>query len=131
MTLLKQPDDFEDELLGEVITESDLVAADDYVRVVASRLGVLFSQIPTDPVPLIVKDLALAVAYERRARLKSGIQPAAYRGGDQEDAYEAKRKIYAKERDRLVAEIGVSDFLGQDPGQDPPQTSWCVPMVRG
>lgn len=128
---LLQQKDFEDELLdAETMQESDIVAAEAYIKNTAARLGVRYEDIQI-PLTQNVKDLALAVAYERRARLKSGYQPANFRNGECEDVYELKRRVYAKERDRLTAEIGISDLLGYEPEKDAPQSLWCVPMFRG
>ena len=105
------PHDVEDELLSSMVNTTDCEAATAYVLKVARGLNVAIEEIPTDPVPLEVKDLAIAYACGRRAKLSSGV------GGHLDassgfDTYELKRRIYAKELQALTIDMTAAMMKG-------------------
>lgn len=114
MSLIALPD-FEDEVLSQsVMQQADIEAAEDFISDLALQFNTTYEGIKTDPLPRKVKEIMLAVAYIRRARIKAGTQPAANRGPDGKDAYEKKLGLYQREFDRLLGEMSYAVLTGQE-----------------
>lgn len=98
-----------DELLKQLITEHDVAESTSYIDDIAIRLGVRPERIAV-PVPFQVKMLAQAYSLMITA-LNASMNNGA--GGENEaDAYELKRRVYAKRVAELEAQITVSTLLG-------------------
>lgn len=104
-------DDIRDELLKELVTDADFVEASAEIDDLARSLNVDPVQIP-DPAPNIVRKLAAAMTLVITGRNKSLMNNA---GEDGDDAYEKKRKVWAKEVDRLSNMITPELLLGGKP----------------
>lgn len=120
--------DIEDELLKPLIQDSDLIAGDEYLQYVADRLDVTAIHVPLLP---LAKQLVIAVACARRAKLKTGMNPAKFQNSEGGDAYELKRKAYQKEVDALTAQIVFKDLTGVNPAQSTENPFWVIDMYRG
>lgn len=115
----------DDDLLGSQITQADLDAADEYLYSLARRLGLATTELVLPSTKLVVKDLAAAVACQRRAGLKIGRQPFG-----EEDPYSQKQKYYAVRVSQLAAEVQIYELTGNETRLDAdiPAT---IRLVRG
>lgn len=104
------PHEVEDDLLKDLIQTSDCEAAAAYINKLARSLGVDPADIPLDPVPSEVKDLAIAYACGRRAKLSSGVGTRLDNNGV--DSFEIKRRVYAKEVQEQTLEMTASIMKG-------------------
>lgn len=96
-------EDVEDEVLASLIQESDLEAATNRIKSIARSLGVSEDEI-AQPLTDEVKELAVAIACERRAKFSVG---TATRSDQGVDVYEVKRRAYAKDVERLTGQMTV------------------------
>ena len=96
-------EDIEDEVLAGLIQESDLDAATNRIKSIARALGVSEDEI-VEPLTDEVKELAIAVACERRAKFSVG---TATRSDTGVDVYEIKRRAYAKDVEKLSGQMTV------------------------
>lgn len=96
-------EDVEDEVLASLIQESDLEAATNRIKSIARSLGVSEDEI-AQPLADEVKELAVAIACERRAKFSVG---TATRSDQGVDVYEIKRRAYAKDVERLSGQMTV------------------------
>ena len=117
--------DIEDDVLADLIQESDVEAASTRIVSIARSLGVSESEIY---IPLVdeVKELAIAIACERRAKYATGTATASYEGGD---VYTAKYKMYASDIIRLRAQITAS--LLTNNVNSASDISYCIDLSRG
>lgn len=102
-------EDIEDEVLANLIQESDLDAADAKIKSIARALGVSEAEI-ADPLTDEVKELAVAIACERRAKFSVG---TATRSDQGMDVYEIKRRTYASDVQRLSGQM-TAELLTND-----------------
>lgn len=94
-------EDVEDDVLVSLIQESDTEYATSRINSIARSLGVSTDEIVT-PLTDEVKELAVAIACERRAKLSVG---TATRSENGMDVYEVKRRTYAKDVERLTGQM--------------------------
>lgn len=98
-----------DELLKDLITEEDIADSTNYIEDIAMRLGVSPLRIPK-PAPYQVKTLAMCYALMLTALNASRNDGG---GGDNEaDAYELKRRVYAKRVAELETQVTAQTLLG-------------------
>jgi hypothetical protein len=101
--------DVRDELLKELITDADIAESTAYIDDIAMRLGVRPERIP-EPPPFQIKSLAMSYALMLTA-LNASMNNG--NGGENEaDAYELKRRVYAKRVAELEAQVTVQTLLG-------------------
>lgn len=103
----------DDDLLESQITQADLDAADEYLYSLARRLGVNTADIVLPATKYAIRDLAVAVACQRRAGLKAGRQPFG-----EDDPYMQKQKYYAQRVAQLTGEVQVYEFTGVETSDD-------------
>lgn len=101
--------DVRDELLKGLIKPEDIAESTAYINDIALRLDVNPDRIPS-PAPYQVKTLAMCYALMNTA-LNASLNNGA--GGENEaDAYELKRRVYAKRVAELEAQITAKTLLG-------------------
>ena len=115
----------DDDLLGSEIKQADLDAADEYLFGVARRLAVDEADIKLPADRFAVRDLAAAVACERRAGIKAGRQPY----GD-DDPYRSKQKYYAQRIADLTAGLSVYELTGNTVRADADRPA-TIRLIRG
>lgn len=103
------PFEVRDELLKDMIKQEDIADSTEYIDDIALRLGVDPVRIPV-PAPYQVRTLAMCyclMTIALNASLNNGS------GGENEaDAYELKRRVYAKRVAELESQITVKTLLG-------------------
>lgn len=100
-----------DALLGEDVTEEDILATTDYIDDLAWQIGVDPSNIPNVNVPYKVKQLAIYYTFMNMAQDSSRMNNKAQDGAD---AYEFKRRVYASKVDALVEQMTPRVLLGNN-----------------
>jgi len=122
------PKDVLDEVMQPLITIDDVDAATQYINKIARALKVVPTDIPRDPVPIDVVELARAYCCGRRAKLTSGLGARLDTTGT--DIYELKRRLYSVEVQTLTAEMTAEKLLGLDPTLDPTE-GVSISLERG
>lgn len=103
------PLEVRDELLKTILAEADILDSTAYIDDLAVRFGVNPSKIPT-PAPFQIKMLAMCYALMQTA-LNASMNNGS--GGESEaDAYELKRRIYAKRVADLESQVTAQTFTG-------------------
>lgn len=98
-----------DKLLLKLVKPEDVTESTAYIDDIAIRLGVTPGDIPI-PAPFAVKTLAMCYAL-MTAALNASMNNGA--GGENEaDAYELKRRVYAKRVLELESQITAQTLLG-------------------
>lgn len=115
----------DDDLLGTEITQDDLDASDEFLYGIARRLSILDADLTLPATRFAVRDLAVAVACQRRAGLKAGRQPFG-----EDDPYITKQKYYAGRMAALSADLDVYDLTGNETRIDA-NTPAMIRLVRG
>lgn len=98
-----------DALLKKLIKQEDILESSDYIEDIAIRLDVDPSRIPT-PAPYQVRALAMSytlMLVALNASLNNGTG-----GENAADAYELKRRAYAKRVSELEAHVTAQTLLG-------------------
>lgn len=103
------PFEVRDVLLKDLITQEDIADSTEYIDDIAIRLGVDPARIPV-PAPYQVKMLAMCYTLMSVA-LNAAMNNGA--GGENEaDAFELKRRVYAKRVADLEAQVTAQTLLG-------------------
>lgn len=118
-------DDIGDEVLVGLIQESDLEYASNRVISIARSLGVSESEIVV-PLADEVKELAVVIACERRAKFSVG---TATRSDNGVDVYEMKRRAYAKDVERLSGQMTTQLLTGDVTSKG--DLSYTIELYRG
>jgi len=101
--------DIRDKLLKGSLTEDDIAESTDYINDLAKRLDVAPELIPV-PAPFMVKTLAICYALMTAALNASRNNGG---GGENEaDAWELKRRVYAKRVAELESQVTARTLLG-------------------
>lgn len=95
-------EDIEDEILVPLITQSDVTYANKRISAIAMTLGVAEDAIALPPADE-VKELAIAVACEHRAKLSIGTGTRVDNAG--RDVYAVKQSIYARDVMQLTSRL--------------------------
>lgn len=102
------PLEVRDVLLKDILAEADILDSTAYINDLAIRFGVSPSNIPT-PAPFQIKTLAMCYALMQTA-LNTSMNNGS--GGESEaDAYELKRRIYAKRVADLESQVTAQTFI--------------------
>lgn len=118
-------DAVEDDVLAGLIQESDLEYATSRIKSIARTLGVDESEISL-PLADEVKELAVVIACERRAKFSVG---TATRSDNGMDVYEAKRRAYAKDVERLSGQMTVQLLTNDVSSRG--DLSYTIELYRG
>jgi ABC-type transporter lipoprotein component MlaA len=109
-------DDIRDDLLTPLLTAADVSEANSYLYNEALRYGAKFiAQPPTYQ----IKRLAVCKCLELIAGRKALLSPRTMSSSDGLDAYEIKRRAYAKERKEITDSISARDFTGATEAENP------------
>ena len=118
-------DDFEDDVLKDIMDDTDIsYASNELELLVTDRLLLSAADIKV-PLNLMVKEFVLAVAYARRAKLTVGM---GNRLQDGIDVYAYKSKSYRDDADRLEKRITPSMITGTISSGT---WSASIPLYRG
>jgi hypothetical protein len=117
--------DIRDSLLQKLVRPEDVEESAAYIDDIALRLGVNPGRIPS-PAPFQVKTLAMCYALMLTAQNASRMNSDG--GEDGADAYEMKRRIYAKRVAELEAQVTPQTLLGG--GSAGKKIPVSIPMKR-
>ncbi len=98
-----------DKLLQKLVKQEDIEESTAYIDDIALRLGVMPARIPS-PAPYQVRTLAMCYALMTTAQNETRMNSDG--GEDGADAYELKRRVYAKRVAELEAQITAQTLLG-------------------
>jgi hypothetical protein len=118
--------DITDELVAKVLLQEDIDYANNKIADIAMDLDVDPYEIPTDPLPFKVKELAKAHACEHALMRKTGIQPGSKLGQDGVDAYGYKRRVFISKINEIMATLTARSLTGAR-GQE---NLFVIPMGR-
>lgn len=119
--------DINDELVAKVILQEDIDYANDKISDIALDLDVDPYDIPTEPTPFKVKELAKAHACEHALMRKTGLTPGSKLGNDGVDAYGYKRRVYITKINDMMQNLTARSLTGIR-GQD---SMFIIPVGRG
>jgi hypothetical protein len=119
------PEEIRDKLLQKLVKPEDVEESTDYIDDIAMRFGVDPGRIAS-PAPYQVRTLAmcytLMITAQNETRMNSD------GGEDGADAYEMKRRIYAKRVAELEAQVTAQTLLGG--GSAGKKIPVSIPMKR-
>lgn len=105
--------DITDELILPVVTNDDLLAADEYLADLCISVGADISNVPT-PLPYRLKRLLVAfVCKEACARKAGGALGTAYKGQETSDKWTQKLPYFTKQLSDYEAGVNYELVTGQ------------------
>jgi hypothetical protein len=119
--------DINDELVAKVLLQEDIDYANNKISDIALDLDVDPFDIPVDPAPFKVKELAKAHACEHALMRKTGLSPGSKLGQDGIDAYGYKRRVFISKINDIMATLTARSLTGAR-GQD---SMFIIPIGRG
>ncbi|MBP2629887.1 MAG: hypothetical protein H6Q70_515 [Firmicutes bacterium] len=99
----------DDSMLKTYVTETHIKKSTNYIEDLATSLGVAIANI-ANPTPFKIAELAEAYALMETAKKKSMMNTNGQIEGA--DAFELKRRVYAKQVDSLTNQITATTFTG-------------------